>query len=87
MGNRFDAQGRLYTCERHSRRITRTDKKGKTEILAERWQGKQFNAPNDIVVRKDGEVYFTDPAFGNQEDTRELDFFGVYHVSRGARWN
>jgi gluconolactonase len=81
-GNRFDAQGRLYTCESHSRRVTRTDKKGKLEIVAERWQGKRLNAPNDIAIRKEGDVYFTDPAFGNQQDTRELDFFGVYHVSR-----
>ena len=78
---RFDAQGRLYTCESHSRRVTRTDKKGKVEVLAERWQGKRLNAPNDIVVRKDGHIYFTDPAFGNQQDTRELDFYGVYHLS------
>ncbi len=81
-GNRFDAQGRLYTCESHSRRVTRTDKKGKVEVLADRWQGKRFNAPNDLAVRKEGDVYFTDPAFGNQQDTRELDFFGVYHISR-----
>ena len=79
---RFDAQGRLYTCETHSRRVTRTDKKGNVEVLAERWQGKRLNAPNDIVVRKDGHVYFTDPAFGNQQDARELDFYGVYHISR-----
>jgi gluconolactonase len=64
------------------RRVTRTDKKGKVEILAERWQGKRLNAPNDLAIRKDGDVYFTDPAFGNQQDTRELDFFGVYHISR-----
>ena len=81
-GNRFDAQGRLYTCESHSRRVTRTDKKGKLEVVAERYEGKRLNAPNDIAVRKDGDVYFTDPAFGNQQDTRELDFFGVYHISR-----
>src|SRR3984885_9391671 len=81
-GNRFDAQGRLYTCESHSRRVTRTDKKGKVEILAERWQGKRLNAPNDLAVRKEGDVYFTDPAFGNQQDTRELDFFGVFQISR-----
>jgi gluconolactonase len=81
-GNRFDAQGRLYTCESHSRRVTRTDRKGKVEVLAERWQGKRLNAPNDLAVRKEGDVYFTDPAFGNQQDTRELDFFGVYHISR-----
>jgi gluconolactonase len=82
VGNRFDAQGRLYSCESHTRRVTRTDKKGKVEILAERWQGKRLNAPNDLAVRKEGDVYFTDPAFGNQQDSRELDFFGVYHISR-----
>jgi gluconolactonase len=80
-GNTFDAQGRLYTCEIHARRITRTDKKGNLEVLADRWQGKRLNAPNDIVVRRDGQVYFTDPAFGNQQDTRELDFYGVFHIS------
>ena len=81
-GNRFDAQGRLYTCESHSRRVIRTDKKGKVEVLADRWQGKRLNAPNDLAIRKEGDVYFTDPAFGNQQDTRELDFFGVFHLSR-----
>jgi sugar lactone lactonase YvrE len=80
-GNTFDAQGRFYSCETHSRRVTRTDKKGAIEVLADRWQGKRLNAPNDIVVRKDGHVYFTDPAFGNQQDARELDFYGVYHIS------
>jgi gluconolactonase len=81
-GNRFDEQGRLYTCESHTRRVTRTDKKGKVEVLADRWQGKRLNAPNDLAVRKEGDVYFTDPAFGNQQDTRELDFFGVYRITR-----
>ena len=80
-GNTYDLQGRLYSCESHSRRVTRSDKKGKVEVLAERYQGKRFNAPNDIVVRKDGQIYFTDPAFGNQMDGREMDFFGVYHLS------
>jgi gluconolactonase len=80
-GNTFDVQGRLYTCESHARRVTRTDKKGKIEVLAERFQGKRLNAPNDIVVRRDGQIYFTDPAFGNQQDMRELDFYGVYHLS------
>jgi gluconolactonase len=81
-GNTLDIQGRLYTCETHSRRVTRTDKKGKIEVLAERYQGKRLNAPNDIVVRKDGEIYFTDPAFGNQQDSRELDFYGIFHISK-----
>jgi gluconolactonase len=80
-GNAFDAQGRLYTCETHARRVTRTDKKGRIEVLADKWDGKRLNAPNDIVVSKSGHVYFTDPAFGNQADTRELDFYGVYHIT------
>jgi gluconolactonase len=79
-GNAFDAQGRLYTCETHARRVTRTDLKGNVEVVAERWDGKRLNAPNDIVVSKAGHVYFTDPAFGSQADHRELDFYGVYHI-------
>jgi len=80
-GNAFDAQGRLYTCESRTRRVVRMDKKGEIQVLAEKWEGKRLNAPNDIVVRKDGHVYFTDPAFGKQADTRELDFYGVYHIT------
>src|SRR5687768_7089526 len=63
-GNAFDTDGRLYTCETRSRRVTRTDKKGVIEVLADKWQGKRLNAPNDIVVSRNGHVYFTDPAFG-----------------------
>jgi gluconolactonase len=80
-GNTFDAQGRLYSCESKTRRVVRMDKKGKIEVLAEKWEGKRLNAPNDIVVRKDGQIYFTDPAFGDQADTRELSFYGVYHIN------
>ena len=79
-GNAFDAEGRLYTCETRARRVTRTDKKGAVEVLADRWEGKRLNAPNDIVVAKNGSVYFTDPAFGTQQDRRELDFYGVYRL-------
>lgn len=80
-GNAFDPQGRLYTCETRGRRVTRTSRTGKIEVLAESYEGKRLNAPNDIVVRKDGNVYFTDPAFGAQQEGRELDFFGVYHIT------
>jgi gluconolactonase len=80
-GNAFDDKGRLYTCESRTRRVVRTDKKGNVEVIAEKWEGKRLNAPNDIVVSKQGHVYFTDPAFGAQSDTRELDFYGVYHVN------
>ena len=76
----FDTDA-VHTCEFRQRRVTRTDKKGKTDVLAARFEGKQFNAPNDIVVRRDGHVYFTDPAFGSQQDTKELDFYGVYHIA------
>jgi gluconolactonase len=81
IGNAFDAQGRFYTCESRTRRVVRMDKKGDIQVLADKWEGKRFNAPNDIVVRHDGHAYFTDPAFGAQGDTRELDFFGVYHIA------
>jgi gluconolactonase len=81
-GNTYDAAGRLYTCQSRGRRVIREDKKGRIEVLAERWQGKRLNAPNDIVVRKDGEIYFTDPAFGREQDARELDFYGVYRIPR-----
>jgi gluconolactonase len=80
-GNFFDDKGRLYTCESVSRRVTRTDTKGNVEVLAEKYEGKRLNAPNDIVVRRDGHAWFTDPAFGNQADNRELTFFGVYHLT------
>ncbi len=79
-GNAYDAKGNLYTCETRGRRVIRVDKKGVIELLADKWEGKRLNAPNDIVVRKDGHVYFTDPAFGNQAATRELDFYGLYHL-------
>jgi sugar lactone lactonase YvrE len=79
-GNTMDAKGNLYTCESKARRVTRTDKKGVVEVLADMWEGKRLNAPNDIVVRRDGHIYFTDPAFGNQAEGRELDFYGVYHI-------
>jgi gluconolactonase len=79
-GNAMDRQGRLYSCEYKARRVTRTDRKGKIEVLADKFEGKRFNAPNDIVVRRDGHVYFTDPLF-TPLDQRELDFYGVYHVT------
>ena len=79
-GNTMDRQGRLYSCEYKSRRVTRTDRKGRMEVLVDKFEGKRFNAPNDIVVRRDGHVYFTDPLF-TPLDQRDLDFYGVYHVT------
>jgi gluconolactonase len=79
-GNAFDSQGRLYTCETRTRRVTRTEKNGKIEVLAEAWEGKRLNAPSQIAISRSGHVYFTDPAFGEQSDHRDLDFHGVYHI-------
>lgn len=79
-GNAFDSRGRLYTCETRSRRVTRTAKNGQIETIAAEWEGKRLNAPSGIAIGKSDHVYFTDPAFGDQQDHRELDFYGVYHV-------
>jgi gluconolactonase len=83
-GNTMDRQGRLYSCEYKARRVTRTDRKGRIEVLVDRFEGKRFNAPNDIVVRRDGHVYFTDPLY-TPLDERDLDFYGIYHVTPKGR--
>jgi gluconolactonase len=83
-GNAMDRQGRLYSCEYKSRRVTRTDRKGKIEVLVDKFEGKRFNAPNDIVVRRDGHVFFTDPLF-TPLDQRDLAFYGVFHVTPKGR--
>ena len=79
-GNTMDRQGRLYSCEYKARRVTRSERNGRIEVLVDKFEGKRFNAPNDIVVRRDGQVYFTDPLF-TPLDQRELDFYGVFHVT------
>jgi len=80
-GLAYDSMGRLYICEPLTRRVVRMDRKIKFETIAETFQGKKLNAPNDVIVRRDGQIYFTDPAFAGAIDTRELDFNGVYHVT------
>ena len=59
-----DRQGRLLTCEHLTRRVTRTEHDGTITVLADRWQGRRLNSPNDIVCARDGGVWFTDPLFG-----------------------
>lgn len=86
-GLTFDVQDRLYICESRARRVVRQDKKGKIEVLAEKWEGKRLNGPNDIVVRKDGNVYFTDSVFGSALGKRELDFNGVFHITPKGELN
>ena len=62
-GNTRDRQGRLVTCE-HGRRVTRTEIDGSITVLADNWLGKKLNSPNDVVVKSDGSIWFTDPIFG-----------------------
>ncbi|MBV9182108.1 MAG: SMP-30/gluconolactonase/LRE family protein [Acidobacteria bacterium] len=80
-GNSMDAQGRLYTAERDGHRVVRIESDGQVSIVAGEFEGKRFNSPNDVVVRRDGQVYFSDPASPAVLEKRELDFNGVYHVS------
>jgi gluconolactonase len=63
-GNTRDRQGRLITCEHDTRRVTRTELDGRVTVLADRFEGKPLNAPNDVVVSADGAVWFTDPGYG-----------------------
>jgi gluconolactonase len=79
-GNAVDGRGRLYSCEGGARRVTRMGSDDVVEVLAERFEGKRLNSPNDIALRKDGHAWFTDPAFGGREETRELPFNGVFHL-------
>ncbi|HVR74028.1 MAG TPA: SMP-30/gluconolactonase/LRE family protein [Planctomycetota bacterium] len=83
-GNFFDAEGRLVTCEGAEfgpggrRRITRTDlRSGEVTVLADRFEGKRFNSPNDLVIDSRGRIYFTDPLYW-RSDGRELDVEAVY---------
>jgi gluconolactonase len=74
-GNTVDRLGRLVTCEHSGRRVSRTEHDGAVTTIAERWQGKRLNSPNDVVVKSDGSVWFTDPMYGieNDHDGRRAD--------------
>jgi gluconolactonase len=67
-GNTVDRQGRLVTCEHGGRRVTRTEIDGSITVLADRFDGKRFNSPNDVVVKSDGSIWFTDPPYGIDSD-------------------
>ena len=67
-GNTLDREGRLITCEQGNRRVTRTEHDGTISVLADRWQGKRLNSPNDATVKSDGSIWFSDPDFGITSD-------------------
>lgn len=83
-----DRQGRLLLCQHGERRVARYENGAFTSI-ADRYEGKRFNSPNDLAVRKNGEVYFTDPSYGlegiNQSPLKELPFNGVYRVGQDGK--
>ena len=79
-GLTLDPQGRLIACEHGNRRVTRTEPDGTITVLADRYLGRKLNSPNDVVVRSDGRVFFTDPPYGIEGRERELPFSGVYAI-------
>ena len=80
-GLTFDLEGRLIMCEGDQRRVTRMEPDGAITPLAERWDGKRLNRPNDVVGRSDGDIYFTDPGGRLEPSEREIDFSGVHRIS------
>ncbi|MFC1717600.1 SMP-30/gluconolactonase/LRE family protein [Candidatus Poribacteria bacterium] len=80
-GLTLDKRGRLIACEHGNRRVSRTEPDGTVVTLADKYQGKRLNSPNDVVVKSDGSIYFTDPPYGVQPEDRELDLQGVYRIA------
>ena len=88
-GLTWDREGRLLACEHATSRVTRTESDGRITVVASHYQGKELNSPNDIVVRSDGSLYFSDPTYGRNEyygvkRPLMLDFRGVYRVRPGG---
>ena len=85
-GLTYDKQGRLVTCEHANRRVSRTAADGTVVTIASHYEGKRLNSPNDVVVKSDGSIYFSDPPYGLTADygiegEQDLDFQGVYRLS------
>lgn len=85
-GLTYDKGGHLIACEHANRRVSRTTADGQVFAIASHYEGKRLNSPNDVVVKSDGSIYFTDPPYGlsaayGVESEKELDFQGVYRLS------
>jgi len=83
-GLTLDTEGRLVVCEGGNRRVTRTEHDGTISVLAETYLGRKLNSPNDVAVRSDGTIFFTDPPYGVEKEKRELPFSGVYCIAPGG---
>lgn len=85
-GLAVDAAGHLVLCQHGERRIARLEKGGSFTSLADRYDGKRFNSPNDLVIDKKGIIYFTDPPYGLKDKTKaELPYHGVYAVGKSGK--
>lgn len=80
-GLTLDPLGRLIACEHGTRRVTRTELDGSIKVLADSYQGKPLNSPNDVVTARDGTIFFTDPPYGIRPDQQELPYQGVYRIT------
>jgi gluconolactonase len=80
-GTTFDLEGRLILCESDNRRLVRLNHDGSVAVLADRYEGKRLNRPNDVVCRSDGNIYFTDPGMRLALEDRELPYAGVYRLA------
>jgi gluconolactonase len=74
----------MIAAQANAHRVTRTENDGTVTPIAERFEGHRLNQPNDIVVRSDGTIYFTDPAFGDAASAAELDFHGIFRIAPGG---
>lgn len=83
-GNTLDYQGRLISCD-HDRIVTRTEKGGKIVTIADKYMGFRLNSPNDVAVKSDGGIYFTDPPYGIKPEEEELGFAGVYRLDKQGK--
>ncbi|MGE5287908.1 MAG: SMP-30/gluconolactonase/LRE family protein [Micromonosporaceae bacterium] len=84
-GHTVDPQGRLVSCEHGNRRVTRTEHDGSITVIADRYNGRRFNSPNDVVVHSDGSIWFTDPSYGidsDYEGHKAESEIGACHVYR-----
>lgn len=79
-GLTLDRQNRLLVCEHGNRRVSRVEADGTLTSLADRYRGKRLNSPNDIVVKSDGTIYFTDPSYGIRPEEQEQPFNGLYRI-------
>ncbi len=84
-GNAYDRSLALLSCESGARRVSRKNTAGVFETLAEKYGEKRLNSPNDLAVKSDGSIYFTDPTYGIDASAAELDFRGLYRLFPGGK--